>query len=166
MPAIAASRWYLGYTKPRQEERAADNLQRQGFECRMPVIRMQRRQRRDVVWREEAMFPRYLFLRPASGGAPLDRVRSTFGMSGLVRFAGLPATVGDGVVEGLVVLGTGHREALFQPGQAVRLLEGPLAGLEAVFERLDGDERAIVLLEFLQRSQRVTVPASALGRSH
>jgi transcriptional antiterminator RfaH len=162
----SAAFWYVGYTKPRQEGRAAENLLRQGFECRVPVIRAQRRVRRDVVWQEEAMFPRYLFLRPAPCGAPLERVRSTLGMSGLVRFSGVPATVPHDVVEHLVLLGTERREAFFRAGEAVRLVDGPLAGLEAVFECPEGEERAIVLLEFLQRTQRVTVPVRALVRAH
>jgi transcriptional antiterminator RfaH len=162
----APTRWFVGYTKPRQEDRAADNLRRQGFDCCIPGIRTQRRVRSEIIWRDEAMFPRYLFLRPTPGGAPLDRVRSTFGMNGLVRFAGLPATVANEIVGQLVAMGTERREALFQPGQPLRFIEGPLAGLEAVFERADGEGRAIVLMEFLQRSQRVTVPARALVRAY
>lgn len=158
--------WFVGFTKPRQERRTEENLRRQGFDCHLPLIRVQRRGRHELVWLEEAMFPRYVFLRPAIGAAPLDRVRSTFGMSGLVRFAGLPATVAAAVVEQLLLLDSAHREDLFEPGEAVRFVEGPLAGLEGVFERAAGEERAIVLLEFLAREQRVTVPTRQLAGAH
>jgi hypothetical protein len=63
------------------------------------------------------------------------------------------------VVEHPVLLGTEPREAIVRAGDTVRLVEGPLAGLEAVFECTEGDEHAIVLLEFLQCSQRVIVSA-------
>lgn len=155
-------RWFVGFTKPRQERRAAENLTRQGFDCRIPLIRVRRRIRREVLWQEEPMFPRYLFLRPATSAAPLECVRSTLGMSGLVRFAGLPATVTDGVVSKLLGMGNAHREDLFTAGEIVRFVEGPLAGLEGVFERADGDARSIVLLEFLQRQQRVAVSSQML----
>lgn len=158
--------WFVGFTKPRQEARAVENLKRQGFDCHLPVIRIPRRVRGDVVWQLEAMFPRYMFLRPAPGAAPLERVRSTFGMSGLVRFRGLPATVADSVVEELLKVGVSYREERFAPGEAVRFVDGPLAGLEGVFERSDGVERAIVLLDFLQQQQRVTVPARMLECAH
>jgi len=161
--ACRSDAWFVGFTKPRQETRALENLQRQGFECRLPVIRTQRRVRRELVWRQEAMFPRYLFLRPAAGGAPLERVRSTYGMSGLVRFAGLPATLPEGLLAELLAYGEERTQALFAPGAAVRFLEGPLVGLEGVFECADGEERAVVLLEFLQRVQRVMVPTWLLA---
>ncbi|HSG32962.1 MAG TPA: hypothetical protein VLA37_00390, partial [Sphingomonadaceae bacterium] len=125
-----------------------------------------RRTRGDIAWHAEAMFPRYLFLKPAPGSAPLERVRSTLGMSGLIRFAGLPATVSEGVVKGLAALGESRREAMFRRGEGVRFVEGPLAGLEGVFERAEGEARAVVMLEFLQRQQRVTVPARMLAGAH
>ena len=159
-----SGRWFVGFTKPRQEARAAENLRHQGFDCQLPVIRIPRRIGGDVLWQAEAMFPRYLFLRPALGAAPLGRVRSTFGMNGLVRFAGLPATVADAVVEQLVAFGETHRETLFAAGESLRFVQGPLVGMESVFERAEGEARAIVLLEFLQREVRVTVPARMLAR--
>jgi transcriptional antiterminator RfaH len=79
-------------------------------------------------------------------------------MTGLVRFAGLPATVAPAVIEELKALGEDFRQALFKPGDSVRLADGPLAGLEGIFERADGDARAIVLLEFLSREHRMAVP--------
>jgi len=161
-----AGHWFVGYTRPRQEDRAVENLVRQGFECRMPVIRAQRREPRGIVWQPQAMFPRYVFLRPAPGGASLDRVRSTFGMNDLVRFAGLPATLADAAVEELMEAGRRRCEALFRPGDPVRIVSGPLAGLEGVFDKAKGEERAIVLLAFLQREQRVLVAAGALARAH
>ena len=43
VPAIAGKRWYLVYSKPRQEELAKANLQRQGFVCYLPMARQPRR---------------------------------------------------------------------------------------------------------------------------
>lgn len=52
---------------------------------------------------------------------------------------------------------------VFQPGERVRLVAGPLAGLEAVFtEALQSGERSQVLLEFLGRQRRVTLATGAL----
>lgn len=113
-PAVRQN-WFVGYTKPREERRAVENLRRQGFDCHLPLVQVPRRVRGEVLWELQAMFPRYLFLKPAAESAPLERVRSTFGMTGLVRFAGLPATVADCAVMGLLNLGEVRREDLFQP---------------------------------------------------
>lgn len=155
-------RWFVGYTKPREEARARENLLRQGFECHLPLIHSQKRVNGTLAWRREPLFPRYLFLRPTSGSAPMDRVRSTLGMMGLVQFAGLPATVAQSVIAELKSFGEEFRQALFESGDSVMLVDGPLAGLEGIFERADGDARAIVLLEFLSRKHRVAVPMESV----
>ncbi|SFM70744.1 transcription termination/antitermination protein NusG [Halopseudomonas yangmingensis] len=54
---------------------------------------------------------------------------------------------------------------LFTPGSKVRLIDGPFKDLEAVFSKTDGEERAIILLNILQREQRLKVPLTALASS-
>ena len=49
-----------------------------------------------------------------------------------------------------------------KPGQAVQLNEGPFEGINAIFQAYDGEARAIVLINFMQKQQRVKVPVSAL----
>lgn len=55
--------WYLIHTKPRQEALALTNLSRQGFECYMPMLRLQKIRQRKTALVAEPMFPRYLFIR-------------------------------------------------------------------------------------------------------
>jgi len=46
----------------------------------------------------------------------------------------------------------------FRPGQVVRIQEGPLHGLEAIFEReMPGYQRAVLLLRALSYQARVVV---------
>jgi len=46
----------------------------------------------------------------------------------------------------------------FRPGQAVRIQEGPLHGLEAIFEReMPSYQRAVLLLRALSYQARVVV---------
>ena len=54
--------WYVGFTKPRQEAVARDNLMRQGFEVYLPKYKVFKRGQRSEVF--EPMFPRYLMLSP------------------------------------------------------------------------------------------------------
>jgi hypothetical protein len=50
--------WYLIHTKPRQEALALTNLSRQGFECYMPMLRLQKIRQRKTALVAEPMFPR------------------------------------------------------------------------------------------------------------
>jgi len=155
--------WYCVHTKPRAEAQALENLQRQGFECLLPrlqrtVLRNGRRQ--TVV---EALFPRYLFLRADAEATSLAPVRSTKGAVGLVRTAGLPATVPDDFIErlradanaeGLITL----PERRLLPGERVAITDGPLAGLQGIYTQAQGEQRALVLLEILGGAQSVALP--------
>ena len=49
-------------------------------------------------------------------------------------------------------------------GEPVQLDDGPFKGINAIFQAYDGEERAIVLISFMQKQQRVKVPVSAIRR--
>lgn len=155
--------WYCVHTKPRAEAQALENLQRQGFECLLPRLQrtMLRNGRRQKV--VEALFPRYLFLRADAEATSLAPVRSTKGAVGLVRTAGLPATVPDEFIErlqadanaeGLITL----PERRLLPGERVAITDGPLAGLQGIYTQAQGEQRALVLLELLGGAQSVALP--------
>ena len=155
--------WYCVHTKPRAEAQALEHLQRQGFECLLPRLqrRVLRNGRRQTV--VEALFPRYLFLRADAEATSLAPVRSTKGAVGLVRTAGLPATVPDEFIErlqadanadGLVTL----PERRLLPGERVAITDGPLAGLQGIYTQAQGEQRALVLLEILGGAQSVALP--------
>jgi len=159
-------RWYLIHTKPSAEGVAQVNLERQGYEIYMPRLLQSRLWRRRRHERIVPLFPRYLFLRLREGCQPLAPVRSSVGVSGVVRFGSRYAVVADDVIgmlrsradplTGLHRLTSPTRLA---SGDAVRLAAGPFDGLEGVFERADGDERAVVLLKLLGHETPVRVPA-------
>jgi len=91
-------------------------------------------------------------------------VRSTVGVASLVKFGGTYATVPQSLID---LLRAGAKEPqmhrpLFQQGQKLRIVAGPYASLEAVFEMQEGTDRAMVLLELLGRQSRVSVDVSQL----
>jgi transcriptional antiterminator RfaH len=158
-----SERWLAVYCKPRQELVAQENLQRQGFHTYLPRIQMKRRLRGKWVDMIEVLFPRYIFIRVDPNKNSIAPVRSTQGVVGLVRFGGQPATVADEVIETLFQhedQDSGlHKDERpqFCAGEAVKLVEGPLAGMEGVFVQEDSEKRVIVLLELLGKANRVRV---------
>jgi len=52
----------------------------------------------------------------------------------------------------------------FNQGDKVRLIAGPFAGIEAVFDMPRGEDRAQVLLELLGKVQRLTVGLDDLSQ--
>lgn len=155
--------WLLAYTKPRSELLAEENLARQGFDVLCPMMRAQKLRRRRWSWLEEPLFPRYLFVgaHEEQAWAP---IRSTVGVTSLVRFGGVFASVPGALIESLASAADGPRIArpVFKQGQKVRIVAGPHASLAAVFEMAEGEERAAVLVDLLGRQNRVRVDLDQL----
>jgi transcriptional antiterminator RfaH len=117
--------------------------------------------------RVAAMFPSYVFAR-----LPLDErgkaVRYARGVRDFVRCAGQPQAVPLEVVELLQARTwpTGVFEPppiRFQPGERLQINEGPLRGVEVIFEReMSGPHRVAVLLADVCFSARVILHSEAL----
>lgn len=91
--------WYVVLTKPKQELRAQDNLERQGGVVFVPMFANERISRGKRVVRQEPLFPGYLFLQTDAQGELLSKVRSTFGVRQLLTFAGQVMTEDSRIIE-------------------------------------------------------------------
>jgi transcriptional antiterminator RfaH len=160
--------WYTIRTKARHEAQVEKRLRELNLEIFLPWIRLRRRVGTRYHWVLEPLFPTYIFCRldvVLSGKA----ARYCPGVQDFVRFGSRIPEVGDHVIASLMercpqgVAAVGLPS--FQKGQAVMIREGPLAGLEAVFDQeMAGKERVAVLLEFLGRQTRLVVPSEAVAR--
>ncbi len=158
--APIAMHWYVIHTKPRQEMRAWQNLVQQGYACYLPLMPRLKVRAGDTAIVDEPLFPRYLFVRlsdsPAGKGwAP---IRSTKGVSRLVTFGAEPATISDDLLSAI----RSRQDAamptpLYATGDRIRIQTGPLSGLDAVYLMDDGERRAMVLIELLNRPLTVNV---------
>ena len=156
------SAWYAVMCKPRQEVLAETNLANQGYRVYLPRLATQCRRAGKWTDTVEPLFPRYLFVSPSDERQSLAPVRSTLGVSGLVKFGGQPATIPDAAVESLraqhdPVTGACISRDVFKPHAPVKFHSGPFAGLEGVFAADTADARVFVLLDFLGKINRVKV---------
>ncbi len=148
--------WYAIHSKPRQEERALENLERQGFQAWLPMLTVEKFRRGKLAKVVEPMFSRYLFIRLDTEQTNWSPIRSTLGVSKLVSFGNRPAVIEDELILALQQLPACEPERLFQPGQTVKFVSGPLRGLEGIYEQADGELRAMVLVDLLSKHHRIT----------
>lgn len=152
--------WYLTYSKPRQEKIAFFNLSRQGYTVYFPRIRQKSRGRRSGA--TQPAFPRYLFIRLNDETDNWSHIRSTRGVSNLVRFGDYPARAPDSLIAALRGMENeqGIRELYepaFQPGDYVRIAHGALKGYEAIFQASAGNERVRLLLDAVGTHARLEI---------
>ncbi|SDK05028.1 transcriptional antiterminator RfaH [Pseudomonas indica] len=153
--------WYLVQCKPRQDERAEEHLTRQGYACYRPHCRRERLVRGHRQEATESLFPGYLFIHLASNDnwSPL---RSTRGVNRVVSFGGRPIIVDDALIAQLQHRAEPSVEKMLQPGEAVRILEGSFAELDAIFLSMDGDDRVVLLMNLLNRQQQISLPLASI----
>ncbi len=160
--------WYAVQTKPRQEAIAELNLERQGYQTYLPKILLRKRRRDKWAKVVEPLFLRYLFIQVDPNRQSLSPVRSTLGVTGLVRFGHQLKPVPDPVVAFLKQAegsATHQQQADVWPhqsGEEVQVLEGPFVGLTGVFQCASGEDRAMLLIELLGRQNSVQVAMDAI----
>ena len=161
--------WYLIYCKPRQEQRAQQQLANQGFDTFLPLITLPANPlKKPAVAKAEPLFPRYLFLK-ADNLEFFSKIRSTRGVAGVVKFGQQLAYVAPDFIKQLMAQQIGLQQQLnqqlsLQAGDALHILSGPFASLNGVFSMADGTERSIVLINFLGQQLAVSVQNNQLQK--
>ena len=160
--------WFAVYTKPRQEQIALENLERQDFRCFLPMAINPYQRRSEKKLRIEPLFPRYLFLNAIADQQSLGPVRSTRGVATLVRFGMKLATMPEIVMNainqrcdpetGLVQLDP----VPVEPGDFVKVFDGPFAGVEGIFKERKGENRALLMMKMLGTESTVEVDSMLL----
>lgn len=157
--------WYALQHKPAQGDRALAHLQNQEITCFYPKIQVEKIKAGKRSQKLEPLFPGYLFVQLEQTDPSWAKLRSTRGVLRVVSFANKPAAISDEVIQQVKQgLDTVQQHGGLKPGEAVQLSEGPFEGINAVFQAYDGEERAIVLISFMQKQQAMRVPVSAIRR--
>lgn len=168
--AQTAKTWYLVYTKPRQEDVALINLTRQGYSAYLPRCRLLRKRQGRSMPVIEPLFPRYLFIHLDTHTDNWGPIRSTLGVTSLVRFGQKPGPVPDSLIDYLRSReGDDGLHVPVEPelkiGQRVRVADGTLEGYEGILLAKTSRERVVVLLDILGKQVRTQLTLDRLDRS-
>ena len=164
------SQWFLIYTKPRQEERAKENLENQGFKTFLPMIAYEEI-KQPKLYSLKPMFPRYLFAKFNAEKKNWVNIKSTRGVSHLITFGDKLTEVPDSVVDFLKTKVDDHdvvklkvTRPLFQKGDKLLINKGVFQGKQAQFLSSTGKERVRILLKLMNELIITEVPGDDVGR--
>lgn len=152
--------WHLIHTKPRQEELAKEHLERQNYSVYLPMAVVRRKRRGKSVRVVEAMFLRYLFIHLSNETDDWGPIRSTIGVSSLIRFGIEPAKIPQTLIDALIARENSegiHELPVkdFEHGQEVVISEGPFEGYEALFATYEPKERVSLLLKIAGKTVKI-----------
>ncbi len=161
-----SSQWYLVQCKPRESFRAESHLINQQFTCFHPTYPIKRKIAGRMHVTIAPLFPHYLFIL-LNETDNWSAIRSTRGVSRMVRFNGVPASLPHHLVEQLqrhcARLHGEAPEPVYKIGDRVIVTDGCFKELEAVVTATSGEERVVLLLNLFNRPQHVELPVSAVA---
>jgi len=160
--------WVLIYTKVKQEIRAKENLENQGFKTFLPLISS----RNDLSKSEELeiVFPRYLFAQINLKVDNWSSIKSTKGVDHIVLFGNEFTVVPDKIIklikEKLNKSGVYKQKIYktnFNKGDKLVIKEGVFSGIEAIFISKKSKDRVKLLLKLLNTTISAEVDKSHIG---
>lgn len=157
--------WIVLRTKTFREKLAEEYLAKKSIACYLPLRQVLpkpgSRIRKPV---DTPLFPGYIFARPE--GTRLFEMRYVPGTCGLIQFNGKPAAVPGEEIERIRLISkSGHgleTHPLLHPGERVRIVKGPLAGLEGELVRFKNGLRLVVNVVLLNQSVSVELESDRL----
>ena len=150
--------WCVVQSKPHQERKALEHLQNQGFEAWLPTIQIEKIKAGRIVSASQPFFSRYLFVRMNIEKHDWSPIRSTQGVSQLLRQGHQLSVVPDDYMDDLQQrMANSIQKAALEAGDALEITSGPFKSWVATFQKIvqmkTGQERAMVFLSILGKEQ-------------
>jgi transcription antitermination factor NusG len=161
--------WGVLQVAPNGEHQACEFLRSVQVEAYAPRFPAPRRTKPGSVRhrRRRWVFPGYVFFKIGPDSTPWNVIRGAAGVRRVLQSDGSPATVGDQVIDHLNRrLAEGsirESRSAFVRGQFVHIEHGPLAAVDAIFDReLDRSDRVQILISLFGRQLPLTIDPKAL----
>ena len=160
--------WFVVRTQPRAEEKAVWHLRNQGFAVYLPRYRRRVRHARQNKVVLRPLFPSYLFVHLDPELCRWRSINGTLGVREILTNGTTPTAVPPEIIDtiraredetGAVKLSP----PAFSRGQVVRMLDGPLADVSALFEEMRDESRAVLLVSLLGRKVRLQVTVADIA---
>lgn len=161
--------YYVAQTAPQREYFAQDQLSHADIETYLPECKEVIRHARQVKERTAPLFPGYIFLRIPAWHQPWRTINTTPGIIGVLSSASVPAVVQDWVIDGIRARAGQDGGTVripdptdfYEPGDPMRVTEGPLTGLTGCFMGRKRD-RIKVLLDIMGRRTETWFPIQSV----
>lgn len=165
--------WYAVYIRSRAEKKAHMELQQRGIETFLPLHRKLRQWSDRKKWVELPLISGYLFVRVSR--FEYDQVLQSAYVVSYVRFEGIAAIIPDEQIEYLKLMLNQNKfeievtDQTFETQQSIKVVAGPLIGLEGKLIEFKGKNRvAIELVQlgfsaFVEISMEDIVPQNAIS---
>ena len=155
---IGRRQWFALYTLPRHEKQVSKQLEQRFVECFLPLYGTVRRWKTGPTRVSLPLFPGYVFVHVAD----FER-RRVFELPSVLHIVGSrsgPISLPDIEIEKLrqtIASGLAEPHAYLKIGARVRIINGPLTGIEGILKRKQGTMKVVLSVEMIKQSVAVSV---------
>lgn len=161
--------WYAIFSKPCKEFQVANYLRANEVEIYLPTLQVDPVNPRAAKIRP--YFPRYLFVHANIDETGLGSLQWIPGAVSLLAFDGEPVVIPSNQIaelkQRLAEIEADRKMPLnkLRAGDPVRIMQGPFAGYDGIFDsRLGGETRVQILLTWLGRDVKTQIDARAIKK--
>ncbi len=153
--------WYAIRTRSRHEKMVADQLEKQGVENFLPLVKRTRQWSDRVKEVDLPLFSGYAFVRVVLSSPDRLRVLQTHGVAGFVGINCSGTPIPDSQIADVRILLASkvpfEEQPFLQVGQRIRVRGGALDGVEGILSARNEDRSLVISLEPIQRSLSVRI---------
>jgi transcription antitermination factor NusG len=158
---VEAAQWYALRTRSRHEKMVAEQLEKQGIENFLPLVKQVRQWSDRVKEVELPLFSGYAFVHVVLSSHDRLRVLQTHGVAGFVGINSCGTPIPASQIQDIRTLLASKEPFEEQPflkvGQRVRVRGGALDGVEGILSARNDDRSLVISLEPIQRSLSVRI---------
>lgn len=161
--------WYVFYTTPRAEKKVKQDLYNRGLDVFLPVQKELRYwKNRQKKWIEKVIFPSYIFVYTAE--FELHSLRRLPNIATFLHVANRPCTVSVNDIECIRRMIDNEMQVSvendFVKGHKVKIVHGPLSGLEGILTEQKGKTRFGIQLAEINQTVLIDVCSSVLQKAN
>lgn len=159
MAGVEELAWYVIHAQTRKELEVEMALRRQGLEIFLPQVTIPSRRRDRKITLRLPLFPGYLFINARLDTKIFHKIIKAHHVFRLLG-NGRPAPIPKAEVEAIKAIVSGDRPyypwRFLEKGKKVRVIDGPLVGVEGIIlEMREQKRRLVVGVELFKRSVAV-----------
>lgn len=156
-------KWHVVYSKARTEKRVEERLRQHGIECYLPLQKTLKQWSDRKKWVWEPLFRSYLFVRIVP--TQYMEVVSDPGLVRFIFFEGKLASVSEKQIEHLKRLIANEiplelTSPLLKKGQRVRVVNGPMMGIEGILHDFQGTRRILIQIDGIDQALAIMLPSA------
>lgn len=161
LPDVRPTHWYAIRTRSRFEKMVSEQLELQGIECFLPLVKRTRKWSDRMKEVELPLFSGYSFVHIDQSSPARLQVLKAHGVVGFVGVHGVGTAIPENQIRDIRTVLENNipfEERHFpKVGQRVRIKGGCLDGVEGVLAGHNGDESLMISVEPIQRSLSIRI---------